>query len=263
MKTKSALQWYGSDSQVAPQLASMINDRKHVTIPFAGGLAILPHLTATHVVVNDLHSEAINFYRCLSGRLGEPERLALISQCKSTLSHPAELDLAKTLQHPGYPVVDRAWAFWAQCWIGRKGCGGTDKVGLKASVRRTPIGGGNATRIRSVINDLEAWSAHFERCEFESIDFAGQLEKAKDREDCAIYVDPPWVDEGGAYKYSFTAQDHGKLCGFLEGFTQAKVLVRYGDNDLIRSLYHGWNIEEVESRSQANGEVKEIWLRNW
>lgn len=65
MKTKSALSYFGSDSEGAPQLASMLDDCKHVTIPFCGGMSILPHLKARAIVANDLHRDVIHFYKVL------------------------------------------------------------------------------------------------------------------------------------------------------------------------------------------------------
>ena len=53
MKTKSALSYFGSDSEVAGELAAMLDHCKHVTIPFVGGAAILSHLKARAIVGND------------------------------------------------------------------------------------------------------------------------------------------------------------------------------------------------------------------
>jgi len=38
LKTKSALSYFGSDSEVAAKLAAMLDGCQHVTIPFCGGL---------------------------------------------------------------------------------------------------------------------------------------------------------------------------------------------------------------------------------
>lgn len=40
MRTRSALSWAGSDSEVAGRLAAKLDDCRHVTIPFCGGLSI-------------------------------------------------------------------------------------------------------------------------------------------------------------------------------------------------------------------------------
>ena len=53
MKTKSALSYFGSDSEVAASLAALLDGCKHVTIPFVGGASIIPHLQARAIVAND------------------------------------------------------------------------------------------------------------------------------------------------------------------------------------------------------------------
>lgn len=135
MKTKSALSYFGSDSEVAAELAAMLDHCKHVTIPFVGGASILPHLKARAIVANDKHDLAINFYRMLSSG----HQKTLIGMCEKTLSHPAEITLAESLLESGLgpDKLVQAWAFWAVCWIGRKGKGGTKHQGGMPSIRRT------------------------------------------------------------------------------------------------------------------------------
>lgn len=264
MKTKSALSYFGSDSEVAPQLASMLDRCKHVTIPFVGGASILPHLKARAIVANDLHDLAINFYRVLAGTPWERDlknSVSLIQRCEKTLSHPSELALARAAIASGDPVA-RAWGFWAQCWLGRKGKGGTKNQGGLPSVRRTPTGGTNASRVRAAAADLTEWAKHFERCEWESVCFRKLLPKVADHESCGIYADPPWVDAGKLYLHSFGEKDHLDICSLLTRFRLTTVVIRYGDAPLIRELYEGWNIIEAESRDQCNAVKGELWITN-
>jgi site-specific DNA-adenine methylase len=263
MKTKSALSYFGSDSEVASELAAMLDHCKHVTIPFVGGASILPHLKARAIVANDLHNGAIRFYHVLSGQFGDEARLQLIERCQHTLSHPGELDRARDVFEGG-SVVGKAWAFWALCWIGRKGKGGTKHQGGMPSVRRTANGGTNASRIRAAADDLADWAKHFERCEWESVCFRDLLPKVVDQEDCGVYCDPPWFDVGRNYLHSFSAQDHIDLADCLSRFERATVVVRYGDNPLIRQYYTemGWHIIEATSRDQCNATKGELWIIN-
>lgn len=263
MKTKSALSYFGSDSEVAPRLAAMLDDCKHVTIPFCGGMSILPHLKARAVVANDLHDLAINFYCVLADRCGAGSRDELIRRCQATLSHPAELEHAQSLLTNGLleaSFIERAWAFWALCWISRKGKGGTKNQGGMPSVRRTATGGTNASRVRAAADDLAAWAKHFERCEFESVDFRKLIPKIADDPSCGIYCDPPWVDAGENYLRSFTEKDHRELYAMLTRFAHARIVLRYGDSPLIRELYEHWNITEATSRDQCNAVKGEIWI---
>lgn len=267
LKTKSALSYFGSDSEVASQLAAMLDHCKHVTIPFVGGASVLPHIKARAIVANDLHYLAINFYRAISGRHGVLEKNELIEKCRHTLSHPAEMETAvgylTTLFDHTSPN-ERAWAFWALCWIGRKGKGGTKHQGGLPSVRRTANGGTNASRIRAAADDLAEWAKQFERCEWESVCFRELLPKVADNPECGVYCDPPWVGVGRNYLHNFSEQDHIDLAELLSRFELATVVVRYGDSPLIRDYYGemGWKIIDAASRDQCNAVKGEIWITN-
>lgn len=260
MKTQSALPWFGSDSELAEQLGAMFDDCRHVTITFCGGLGILPFLKARSIVANDYHEPAINFYRVAAGIYGEIPQADLFRRCEQTLSHPSEMSLA--LSGLDQSNVGRAWAFWAICWLGRKGKGGTKSQGGKPSIRRTADGGSNASRIKAAAEDLKEWAGHFRRCEWENDCFRVQIPKVANKKGCGLYLDPPWVGSGEDYLHGFKEADHRDLRGLLDRFTDTKIVVRYGDAPLIRELYDGWKIEEAEFRDQANHVKPELWITN-
>jgi DNA adenine methylase len=272
MRTKSALSWFGSDSDVQEEIAARFNHCSHVTIPFVAGAGIIAHLTARAIVANDLHSAAILFYRVISGRYGLQAKHDLIERCRTTLSHPAEMDVAIRFEGSECPI-DKAWAMWAICWLGRKGKGGTKGRPGLPSVRRTAVGGTNASRIRSAADDLTAWAKHFERCEWESICFRELLPKCADDDSCGIYVDAPWISDGDNYLHSFSAADKGKadplqshrdLAGLLNRFEKTTVVVRYGDHPVIRQIYAEprWRIVDASSRTQTNVVKGELLITN-
>lgn len=269
MKTKSALSYFGSDSEVAPELAAMLDHCTHVTIPFCGGMSILPHLKARAIVANDLNALAINFYRYASGVMGKECQQQLIERCEHTLSHPDEMDAAIAMAQGRFSEAWKgswwqAWAYWAQCWIGRKGKGGTDSPATMPSVRRTASGGTNASRIRAAASDLHEWAKQFERCEWESVCFRELLPKVADDSSCGVYCDPPWFGAGDAYEHQFTGDDHRDLELLLRRFTATTVVVRYGDCEEVRKLYRHprWRVVEAQSRDQCNAVKREVWITN-
>lgn len=267
MKTKAPLPYYGSDASVAVQLAGFLREQKHVTIPFAGGMSILPHLTARGIIANDLNGDAIHFYQVLSGTHGEKAKRELLGFCSQTLSHPSVLSQATALLEPetkGVTPAMRAWAYWAVCWIGRKGKAGTRSTGGTVSVRWTAIGGNNASRLQAAIGDLTEWAEHFKRCEWLCQDFRNVLSNVKDRVDCGVYVDPPWFGAGDLYRHSFEKKDHRELESMLRRFKNARVLVRYGESDEVRKLYSPkrWNVVRATSRTQSNVFIGELWITN-
>lgn len=264
MKTKSALSYFGSDSEVAAQLAKYLDRCNHVTIPFVGGASILPHLTARAIVANDLHALAINFYRVMSGRHGDVEKQIAINACQHTLSHPDDMERAKSIASApqDYHFGEVAWAYWAICWIGRKGKGGTKHQGGLPSVRRTATGGTNASRIQAAASDLVAWAGHYERCEWTQVDFRECLKEVVDRPKCGAYIDAPWVGAGRNYLHNFTPADHRDLAKACDRFQNATVVIRYGDDPMIRELYPAdrWTWIDASSRTQANKERPEVWI---
>lgn len=261
LKTKSALSYFGSDSEVAEKLAAMLDRCTHATIPFCGGLAILPWLKARSIVANDANEAVINFYRVMTS----PRQDQLITMCEQTLSHPSESTLARQILavNPHDPVI-RAWAYWALCWICRKGKGGTKHLGGMPSVRRTANGGSNASRLAAAAADLTNWAEQFKRCEFECVDFRDLIWKVADHESCGVYCDPPWVELGRDYLHTFTHEDHHALRGLLVRFQKTKVVLRYGDHAFVRELYAHprWTIIEAESRTQSNSVKGELWITN-
>ncbi|QDV24412.1 hypothetical protein [Aureliella helgolandensis] len=267
LATKSALSYFGSDSEVAAELAAKLNGCRHVTIPFAGGLSILPHLTVRGIVANDLNHHAINFYRVVKGLHGQAAQTELFDRCAMTLSHPDEIRLAVgMLDHfhesttKPYSEAFHAWAYWVKCWIPRKGKGGTKGKVTMPSIRRDATGGNNASRLVSVAADLDTWAQHFKRCEFESVCFRDLLPKVKDSATCGIYCDAPWVGAGDNYLHSFRLEDHAELAEQLARFRKAAVVIRYGDAPLIRDLYRGWRISNRDARNQSNGRTAELWI---
>ena len=262
MKTKSALSYFGSDASVAADLASLLDGCKHVTIPFVGGASIIPRLQANGIVANDLNDLAINFYRVLTKWEGEETRASLIDKCRATLSHPFNLTEAlKGLESPD-PAI-KAWAYWATCWLARKGQGGTKSEGGGLSYRWRANGGSNASRIKSAAEGLCEWSASLTRCEWICESCFTLLGKVRDDGHCGVYCDPPWVSAGDVYKHRSTELDHFELAQCLERFEKTRVVVRYGDHPLIRDLYKTWSIIEASSRTQANSTIGEIWITNF
>lgn len=263
MKTKSALSWFGSDSENREALASYFTHCDSVTVAMVGGGSIIPVLTAPRLVCNDKNYLAYNFYKCC-----QDDRLFkwLANRCRHTLSHPAEVQEATILLRKPYVRrldVSLAWAFWAACWVGRKGQGGTEGISKGVSVRWTS-GGSNATRLVTVAEDLYAWAQHFKRCEFTNLCFRVLLPKVPDRAGCGIYADPPWVEEGLSYTHAFVEQDHRDLARLLEGYTETAVVVRYRDHALLRELYPSsmWKWIDARSKTQAGEDKGEVWIVN-
>jgi site-specific DNA-adenine methylase len=268
LKTRSALPWFGSDAAVSKSLAGFIEGCPHTTILCAGGLSILPYIKSRAVLVNDKHEDAIHYYRVAAGRYGENAAEALFDECENTLAHPAELTLARTMLVESEDPVERAWAFWVECWLGRKGQGGTKKQGTgRGSIRYTAGGGTNATRISTAAAEQRDWASLMKRCEFESEDFRDLAERLKPKtgdKPNGLYVDPPWFGAGKSYRHAFSDQDHRDLERITKDLAGRgmKVVIRYDDDSRAHDLYSSedWDVYTAETRNQANLPTGEAWF---
>lgn len=267
MKQNRLIPWFGSGTANAPVVGDLLKGCTWVGIPFCGGLSEVPHIKASTIVVNDLHSHVINLCRVLI----DP---ALRPQIESDLDlmpfHPDSLaDAQATAEaydrdRDGMPNVLFARAYFVSQWMGRSGNGGTDKEFTgKLPIRGNAGGGDSCKRFRSARESIGEWAAVMRRCNFDNLDFRPWLKQFNgDTTDHGYYVDAPWVKEGDAYKHKFTIADHRELAGRLRTKMRAKVVVRYGDHPLIRDLYAGWKFVDVPSRNQGNNAVQEVLIVN-
>ena len=267
-----ALAWFGSDCMVCEQYAALLADCKHVVVPFCGGLSIVAHLvkTAGEIICNDKHRLAMNFYNVLRD---ESLKNRLIEQLQATPFHEDLLyksqQLCKT--HPDHWLSDlmMAYHYFITCWMGRSGKSGTNSEFNGGLAMRWDAGGGSSPlRFQTAVRSIkDYWGPICERCSFVCKDWTEIVNKVKDDPKNALYADAPWPDAGDDYVHSFrNPQDHIRLRNELLRFKETKILVRYGDNKLIRDLYgdtNYWRIRTLVSRDQANNGVGELCITNF
>lgn len=286
MKTTRLAQWFGADTAIAERAARELGAAKWVGIGCVGGGSIIPLIECRGGVANDRHRHIINLFRVVA----DTELKALLIQnLDATIFHPDELAAAqlRCIQREqmfesggglfagkraevGPPNVAWARDYFISVWMGRGGSAGTKgEFNGSLPTRWNANGGGSNTRYRSAADSINAWNVVLKGWEFETLDvfeFVGMVkesekEKAGDR---ALYLDPPWVGAGDGYKHRFTESHHRKLAKQLSAYQKVRVVVRYGDDPLIREIYPAsrWNIIELTSRDQGNKDVAELLILN-
>lgn len=260
--------WFGSNRMLGPEVGKALAGCEWVGIPFCGGMSEVPHITARALLVNDLHRDIINLARITAD---DDSRAKLIKDADSDnfIFHPDNLRMAQELCKKTEPLdsphYTRALLYFVACWMGRSGKSGTDsEFDGGFAMRFTASGGGSNVRYRSAIESLEAWGKTLKRCEFSCLDFRDFLAKCHDRPKYGIYVDAPWPDDGDGYRHKFTEDDHRTLADWLGRFEYTRVVVRFGDHELIRSLYpeSDWTWNMLTSRTQANEGKSEALIIN-
>lgn len=249
-----------------------------IGVPFAGGMPEVPSLKARSIVVNDLHRHIINCARaCRDYAPGMVEYL------EQTLFHPDELARAQeyckksdleiymsdddiTADVHGFNGCHFGAAvnYFITQWMGRSGVGSTDKeFEGNISTRWTASGVDSNTRFRSATNAIKNFAEEFRRCSFTCLDAFKFLESVNDGESIGLYLDPPWPDLGGSYCHKFSDDDQKRLADTLGRFGQTKIVLRFGDHPLIRSLYPeecGWEWREATGRTQGNSKQQEVFI---
>jgi DNA adenine methylase len=255
--------WFGANRMLASEVGKLLDGCRWVGVPFAGGMSELEHIDAPTIVVGDLHKQVINLAQVVSHPVHGPE---LYRRLRRAAFHPDTLSdsqlTMKTRSEIMQPV-SRAYHYFICCWMGRSAKAGTDgEFSGSLPVRWTSSGGDSNTRFRSATSALLKWRKIMRRCNFVCMDYADLIGNVKDQAGHAIYLDPPWPDDGDKYKHKFSEADQRKCAEIVSRFENARVVVRYGDHPLIRELYPEprWTWTEQTSRTQANTAKREVLI---
>ncbi len=260
--------WFGSNRMLAPVVAQEVGCVDWCGIPFAGGMSEALVIKSRSFLIGDLHRDIINCAKVL--RVPElRQRLAVEADAK--LFHPDELIEAQAICKAseaaiGPPGLERALNYFVASWMGRSATAGTDSEFDGAlAVRYTASGGGSNVRYRSAIRSIEAFGKVCELCEFTVADFREFFKKCHDRDGHAIYIDAPFPEKGGGYRHKFSESDQKDLANLAGQFSKTRVVIRFYDHPLIRSLYPEsyWTWRFLSGRDQANNaKKKEVLLIN-
>lgn len=274
MKVTALAPWYGSNRLLAAKVGELLDGCSWVGVPFVGGLSELVHLTARTVVANDLHRHIVNMAAVVACPLNGPR---LYRRLRREVFHPDTLANAQAFCNRMEALGDRpqdvepavcfewAAAYFICAWMARNGTAGTDgefKAGL--SFRWEAGGGDSAVRFRSAIFSLRDWRRVLARVTFDCRDAFEFLAKCKDQAGHGLYIDAPWPSDGDHYRHKFTEAQQRQLAEVLTGYQQTRVVVRFGDHELIRELYPAshWRWLQQTGRTAANKAKAEVLLVN-
>lgn len=261
--------WFGSNRTLAAEVGKLLKGCRWVGVPFAGGMSELEHINAPTIVVSDLHWHVINLAEVVADPVRGPElyrRLKRAAFHEITLAEAQRrMKLHESIETQWVPSLEDAYHYFICCWLGRSAKAGTDSEfsgGLP--VRWTSSGGDSNTRFRSATSALLKWRKIMQRCNFVCMDYAEFLGSVKDQAGHAVYLDPPWPDDGDKYKHKFSEGDQRNVAKLVAAFEHTRVVIRYGDHPLIRELYPkpDWTWIEQTSRTQANTAKREVLIIN-
>ena len=256
-KSERLVQWFGSATDVAPEVGKLLAGCRMVYIPFCGGCSEVPWIDAKQILCNDKHRHLINLCQIVADPVSKD---LLKSRADALPYHPDVLASAQSACRKFSEIqsTDDMAAFWyfIAVWMGRGGKAGTaSEFSGGLPIRWNANGGGSNRRYRTAIEALDSWGETFRRCEFTCLDAFDFLAKCQDEPMNGVYIDCNWPDLGDNYVHSIDKAGQRRLALALDLFGETKVVVRFGEHPLIRSLYRqelGWTWRPTASRNQAN-----------
>lgn len=272
-KISAIAPWFGSNRMLAQSVGYQLAGCEWVGIPFMGGGSELFTIKARTIVANDLHRLVVNLARILADDMLGP---TLYRDLRRTAFHADELQAAQSrlivYQQFDYPPATRwpsyeaARDYFITCWMGRSAKAGTEtEFNGGLPVRWSAGGGDSAVRFQSAVSSIPAFRKLLRRCNFTSMDCFEFLSQCQDKPKHGIYVDAPWPELGKPYRHKFDADKQAKLAVHLAKFSNACVVIRFGDHPLIRELYQeedGWHWIYQQGRKQSNGLHDEVLITN-
>lgn len=270
--TTALAPWFGSNRTLGHKVGEALRGCRWVGIPFGGGMPEVLHISAPTIVVGDVHKHVMNLAMVAADAKLGPR---LYRELRRLPFHPGTLRAGQaasaTYEYLGGPdaLLDdeqrlhaAKWYFVA-VWMGRSANAGTEREfsgGLP--VRWNAKGGDSNTRYRSAVKSLVAWRRVFERCNFLCQDCFEFLDNVHDEPEHGVYCDPPFPGAGDQYKHKFTPAQHRRLAERLAQFRKARIVCRFYDHPMIRTLYpeDQWEWHGSVGRKQSNAKVHEVLL---
>lgn len=261
MKMLALAPWFGANRLLASVVGHELRNLQWVGIPFAGGMSELFYIKCTTLVVNDLHKHIINLAKIVQEHGPELYRaLKRYTFSQDTLDYANSYCTSIDLGLVEAEQIDWACQYFITCWMSRSALAGTDAEFKSKIPILWKIGSDSNTRYRSAVKSILGWQKVVKNCNFVSTDVFDFLNNCTDGKPYGLYLDPPFVDVGGAYKHKF--DKHELLCKRLNMFKQTRIVIRYYDHPLIRELYHNWEIVDLLGHDQNNKSKSELLIIN-
>ena len=249
----SPLKWLGGKHLLRDTIIECMPIHECYVETFGGALWVFFNKTPSMVdVVNDVHSELVNFYRTVQTH---PD--CFIKEAENPLYSREVYEIFRNCNENFYTEIQRAAMFFYQINIAFGGKWG-GVFGIHKSSKP-----GDSIRNMNIIRDV---SERFRDTYIEHLSFDALIPKW-DSEDTFFFCDPPYVETAG-YKDKFGYADHKKLASRLKSI-DGKFLVTINDCETARELYSEFNFKEttvsysVSRSEEARKEYNELIITNY
>ena len=236
LKLKTPITWYGGKQMMLKHILPVIPEHKTYVEPFFGGGAVFfSKQPVRSEIINDLNSEAVNFYKVASVKFN-----ALYKEVSTTLhSHSAFQDAKVVYSHPHlFSDVKRAWSFYTlanQSYSANFSTYAFDRVGstsLKVQNKRLSFNEQIQHRLEHVTIEC---------------DDALKVITRYDHAEAFHYVDPPYFNSDCGHYGGYSQQDFGELLELLSKVKGKFLLSSYPSDILTEATKkNGWHVQQYE-----------------
>jgi DNA adenine methylase len=260
------LKWAGGKGQLLGQYAPLFPKRyKRYLEPFLGGGAVFFHLRPPHAVLSDGNAELIDCYRAV-----REEVRALIAALRLHHYERDHFYAVRALEVENLTLAERAAR---TIFLNRTCFNGLYRVNSKGRFN-VPFGRYASPTIVDAPN-LRACSRALRPARVECAPFQAVLGEA--RRGDFVYFDPPYHPRSKTSQFTgyapggFTAEHQRELARAFAALDRRGVLLMLSNSDtpLIRELYQGFRIVEVQATRSINskagrrGAITELVVLNY
>lgn len=249
----SPIKWLGGKSKLRDEIIKDMPEHRRYIEVFGGALWVYFGKSPSDVeVVNDVHSELVNFYRIVKKH---PE--CFIKEAQHSLYSREIYDVYRKIDTSYLTEIERAVRFFYMINIAF----GSKWNGV--------FGISKDSRASSVIHDMgiiEEVHSRFRETYIEHLSYKDLIPKWDDK-DSFFFCDPPYIDTA-QYSNVFTYTDHALLAKTLRAI-KGKFMVTINDCATARKLYDGFNFKEVKvmycvsKEEEARKEYDELIITNY
>jgi DNA adenine methylase len=216
----SPIGWMGGKGSIASHIVALLPKHDTYIEPFLGGGAVLmAKLPSKIELVNDIHSQLINFFRVLR----EEKQAVRLKRLLQLTPYAREEHTWCRENSACDDPVERARRFFVAV---RQSFGYAEDETWGRSLAGSQ---GPTRRYCSTVDRIDIYAERLRTVQIECKDFRSLLSRC-DRRGVCVYADPPYLKEtrhkqGSLYRHDMTEQDHYELLDILCGFTRAKVVL--------------------------------------
>ena len=252
------LKWPGAKWSIANQIVQLLPPHKIYLEPFFGSGAVFFNKQPCNTeIINDLDNDIVNLFKCIRDY---PEELAALIELT-----PYSRDEYKESYNREGDGLERARQFIIRCNMARAGMQYYSSSWRHAG----PVLGATCKqRVSGAWNKVPGYileaTKRLKDAEIECMD-ALDLIKKYNRNDCLIYVDPPYLLSTRRQRYYNVEMEkeeqHIELLEVLKAHSGPVILSGY-DTDIYNDLLPGWTKYEIVTQAEQGLKRKEVIWAN-